>query len=191
MSAPDPSPRARPRQVLWLGSLLVVLAVVVWMQFFRTAGSDAGASKVMAEQTDTGKTVPLPTPQAVRLGDLDAVGTLSEVGRNPFTYGARPAPPAPPVRPVGIPSAPAMSLPVGPPVPQGPPPIALRLTGIAVVQDSGRPMVTLKDPVSNAVFQAFEGDIVDGRYRVVKVGGQSVVLSYLDGSGTRTISLGG
>ena len=84
-----------------------------------------------------------------------------------------------------------MPLPTGPPAPQGPPPIALRLTGITVVQDSGRPMVSLKDPVSNAVFQAFEGDIVDGRYRVVKVGGQSVVLSYLDGSGTRTISLGG
>ena len=52
-------------------------------------------------------------------------------------------------------------------------------------------MVSLKDPVSNALFQAFEGDIVDGRYRVVKVGDRSVVLSYVDGTGTRTISLGG
>lgn len=56
--------------------------------------------------------------------------------------------------------------------------------------DSGKVMVTLKDPVSGAIFQAFEGDVVDGRYRVVKVGLQSVVLAYPDGSGQRTIALG-
>ena len=52
-------------------------------------------------------------------------------------------------------------------------------------------MVTLKDPATSMVFQAFEGDIVDGRYRVIKVGLQSVTLSYVDGSGTRLLSLGG
>jgi hypothetical protein len=51
--------------------------------------------------------------------------------------------------------------------------------------------VTLKEPSTNGLYQAFEGDIVDGRFRVVRVGLQSVVLSYLDGSGTRTIPLGG
>jgi hypothetical protein len=52
-------------------------------------------------------------------------------------------------------------------------------------------VVTLRDPTSSALFQAVEGDVVDGRYRVVRVGAQSVVLSYLDGSGTRTVILGG
>ena len=52
-------------------------------------------------------------------------------------------------------------------------------------------MVTLKDPAGNAVFQAFEGDVVDGRYRIVKVGSQSVVVSYVDGSGQRTIGMTG
>jgi hypothetical protein len=52
-------------------------------------------------------------------------------------------------------------------------------------------MVTLIDPVGKGVFHAFEGDIVDGRYRVVKVGVQSVVLSYMDGTGQRTIAMGG
>jgi hypothetical protein len=120
---------------------------------------------------------------------LNAVSELGEVGRNPFTYGARPAPPPPPSRPGPPPGM--VSGPVAPPVPQGPPPIALKLTGITTAQQGDRPMVSLKDPVSNALFQAFEGDIVDGRYRVVKVGTQSVVLSYVDGTGTRTISLGG
>jgi hypothetical protein len=51
-------------------------------------------------------------------------------------------------------------------------------------------MVTLKDPTSGALLHAFEGDVVDGRYRIVKVGQQSVVVSYLDGSGSRTLGLG-
>ena len=50
-------------------------------------------------------------------------------------------------------------------------------------------MVTLKDPGTGGLFHAFEGDIVDGRYRVVKVGTQSVVVSYVDGSGMRTVGL--
>ncbi len=51
-------------------------------------------------------------------------------------------------------------------------------------------MVTLRD-ANGTVFQAFEGDVVDGRYRVIKIGVQSVVVSYVDGSGQRTIPLGG
>jgi hypothetical protein len=84
----------------------------------------------------------------------------------------------------------APALPATPPVPQGPPPIVLRLTALIVIPGSGRTMITLKDPGTGALFQAFEGDVVDGRYRVVKVGNQSVVLSYVDGSGARTVTLG-
>jgi hypothetical protein len=49
----------------------------------------------------------------------------------------------------------------------------------------------LKDPGSGAVFQALEGQIVDGRYRVVRIGQESVVLCYVDGTGQRTIPIGG
>jgi hypothetical protein len=52
-------------------------------------------------------------------------------------------------------------------------------------------VVTLKDPGTGALFHASEGDIVDGRYRLIKVGVQSAVVAYLDGSGQRTIALGG
>jgi hypothetical protein len=51
-------------------------------------------------------------------------------------------------------------------------------------------MVTLKDLTSGALLTGVEGDVLDGRFRVVKVGVQSVVLSYVDGTGTRTIPLG-
>ena len=189
MSTPTTSSPGRSRQAVWLALLLIVLGGVIWFQFFRTTGSIAPASNPVAARQDTAAT-PMPSPQVVRLAELEAVSELGEVGRNPFTYGARPAPPPPP-RPQGPPPAPMNLAPMAPPVPQGPPPIGLKLTGITTAQQNGRPMVSLKDPVSNALFQAFEGDIVDGRYRVVKVGDRSVVLSYVDGTGTRTISLGG
>jgi hypothetical protein len=173
----------------WLAALVVVLVGVVWYQFFRTTGPAAPASNPVGGRTDA-NTGPLPSPQVVRLDALTGVDAPGEAGRNPFAYGARPAPP-PPERIALPPSGPMAAPPMAPPVPQGPPPITLRLTGITTAEAGGRPMVSLKDPSSNALFQAFEGDIVDGRYRVVKVGTQSVVLSYVDGTGTRTISLGG
>jgi hypothetical protein len=67
----------------------------------------------------------------------------------------------------------------------------LRLVGIMTHPQNGRVMVTLKDPSGNAIWQAFEGEIVDGRYRVLKINVQSVVVAYTDGSGQRTLALGG
>jgi hypothetical protein len=130
---------------------------------------------------------PLPVPETVRLAELKDAPAFSEAGRDPFSFGARPAPPAPIARPAESAAPPA---PVIPPPPPGPPPIALRLIGITV-PPGAQPMVTLKDPVSGVSFDALEGQIVDGRYRVIKVGERSVVLSYVDGTGMRTITLGG
>ncbi len=181
---------ARSRQIVSLVALVVVLAGVIWFQFFRTAGSTPAASNPVTARNDRNATGPLPVPEVVRLADLKAKTPFSEAGRDPFSFGARPAPPAPPPE-----AQPAASMPPPPPVvatvPQGPPPIALKLIGVTVPPGTGRPMVTLKDPVSGASFEASEGQIVDGRYRVVKVGERSVVLSYVDGTGMRTVSLGG
>jgi len=52
-------------------------------------------------------------------------------------------------------------------------------------------MVTLRDPATGTLFQAFEGDVVDGRYRVLQIGVESATVSYVDGSGVRKLSLGG
>lgn len=190
MSVPSTTGRGGARQIVVLCVLAIVLAGVVWFQFFRTTGSAPTTSNTVAARVDPAAAPRVPAPQAVKLGDLDAVETLGESARNPFAFGTRIVPPAPPSAGAGAPPAfvPPPSMPV---LPQGPPPIGLKLTGFTIAPDSGRTLVILKDPVSNALFQAFEGDIVDGRYRVVKVGQQSVVLSYVDGSGTRTISLGG
>jgi hypothetical protein len=36
-----------------------------------------------------------------------------------------------------------------------------------------------------------EGDIIDGRYRIVRIGAESIELTYLDGRGRQTIRLSG
>jgi hypothetical protein len=106
------------------------------------------------------------------------------VSRNPFTFGRPPAPPTPPAPP------PQVFTPPAPPPPAWPPPIALKLVTIIDGPD-GRRQASLKDPASGSTFLAVEGAIVDGRYKVVKVAQQSVVVSYVDGSGQRTLTLGG
>jgi hypothetical protein len=182
-------PRSRParrRQLVILGGLVLALGAFAWWQWGTPAIAPRASSNRQVQAPATGRGAPR-LPEPLKLDALVAAPDTATVGRNPFGYGERPAPPAPP--PARPSAAPAM--PVLPPVPAGPPPIGVRLLGLTALPESGRVMATLRDPATGAVFQAFEGDIVDGRYRVVKVGVQSVILSYVDGSGSRTIPLGG
>lgn len=192
MSRLTPSTPERRRQYRLLAVLIIALAGVLayrlWPAGAGGPSSDAGNGPSAAANgaPASGQAGPVTLPKPVKLGTLETPPELEDAGRNPFTFGVRPPPPPPP-RPEAPPPAVAP-----PPVrPQGPPPIALKLVGVTVVPDGGRSLVTLKDTSGPGVYQAFEGDVVDGRYRVVKVGVQSVVVSYLDGSGTRTIPLGG
>jgi hypothetical protein len=41
------------------------------------------------------------------------------------------------------------------------------------------------------VFRALEGQVVDGRYRVVKIGEESLVIEYVNGTGRMTLPLRG
>jgi len=130
----------------------------------------------------------LPLPDPLKFAALSGEPADADAVRNPFAFGMRPPPPAPPR--LELPPPPVLP-PPPPPAPVGPPPIGLKLLGVFIHPTDKRTMVTLKDPAGSMIFQAFEGDIVDGRYRVVKVGLQSVVVSYVDGSGQRTIGLTG
>jgi hypothetical protein len=176
----------RRRAVLLLG---ILAALVVWVWW--PAGTGPGSPSQLQAAGGSGgpgPTVPLESialPERVHLDALGREAGPVRPGRNLFRFGARPVPPPPP--PV---SAPVPSAPLEPPRPTGPPPIPLRLSGRFEAPD-GRVIVTLKDPATGALFHATEGEIVDGRYRLIKVGAQSVVVSYVDGSGQRTIALGG
>lgn len=74
----------------------------------------------------------------------------------------------------------------------GPPPrpqIPVKFLGVA--EDPNRPGKLVSLSLNGAVVLAREGDVVDGRYRLVKVGLESIVMAYLDGQGQQTIRSGG
>jgi len=178
---PPPGPERR-RQLVLLAILAVVLAGALWYSWPRPPA----VSVPMASNPQTagapGSLGELPEPLK-----LDALGREEPapfVERNLFRFGQAPVPPPPP-------SVAAPPRPVQPPVAQvsGPPPIPLKLVGMWTAGDVR--WVSLADPATNATFQATEGMVVDGRYKLVTVQERSVVMTYLDGSGRRTIPLSG
>jgi hypothetical protein len=111
------------------------------------------------------------------------------VQRNLFRFKpkAPPPPPPAPVRPVQ-PVEPAA--PTGPPPPPPLAPIALKFIGIVEAPSHGEKIAILSDG-RNAPFYGKEGAIIEGRYRILKIGVESVELAYADGRGRQTIRLTG
>jgi hypothetical protein len=111
-------------------------------------------------------------------------GQLHESARDPFRFRPKPPPPAPRVQPpVQV---------FQPPVPQGPPPpppIPLKFFGVMTV--NGQRIASFIDERGNT-FSGKEGDVLEGRYRLLRINGQdSVDLAFLDGRGRQSIRLTG
>lgn len=112
----------------------------------------------------------------------------SDKERNPFRYQPKAAPPPP--RPVSMP-APTATEALRPPVPTGPPPlppIPLKFIGI-LERANGEKWAVLSD--GKVTMHGRDGDIVDGRYRIVKIGAESIELTYADGRGRQVVRLTG
>jgi hypothetical protein len=131
---------------------------------------------------------PQALPEPIKLKALETVSEANPGGRDPFGFGIPPRPPAPPppppvvVRPTPTPTP----TPVGPP-PR--PPVPVKFLGFA--EDPSRPGKLVSLSINGTVVIAREGDVVDGKYRLLKVGLESIVMSYLDGQGQTTIKQSG
>jgi hypothetical protein len=102
-------------------------------------------------------------------------------GRNIFSLFS-----APPAIPKAIASARQSPVNTGPPPPPPPPPINLRFYGYAA-ERGGQKQVFLLQGVD--IFIASEGDVVDRRYRVGKIGAASVQVEDLPYHNTQTLPL--
>jgi hypothetical protein len=60
---------------------------------------------------------------------------------------------------------------------------------MGIVEGSFGKVAVLSD--CKAVVKGAEGEIVDGRYRVLKIGVQSITMEHLDGRGQQVIPLNG
>jgi hypothetical protein len=103
--------------------------------------------------------------------------------RNPFRFKPKPPPP---------PSIPATAQPVAPEVAAGPveppPPPRIPLKYIGDMADPAAPgkrIAILSD--GRGAYYGREGDIIEGRYKVMRIGVESIELAYLDGRGRQTI----
>jgi hypothetical protein len=111
------------------------------------------------------------------------------LSRNPFRF--QPKAPPPPPETARVPSrqtSPQPDEPQVPPGPPPPPPIPLKFIG-TVEPKPGDKVAAFSD--CRYTFKGREGDVIDGRYRLVRIGVESVVMEYADGRGRTTIRLSG
>jgi hypothetical protein len=174
-----------PRQRLLLAALALLLGIVVWQRLGPAlggeggpgggaAGSAAGADSHVAE---------------LRVADLEPSPSQHETGRDPFRYGAPPPPPGPTpeeleaerqralaeaearARALAAQQAAAQA---APPAPQ-PPPVTLRYLGSFGTER--RRIAVFSD--GNAIYNALEGDVLEGKYIVHHIGLESVDVRFV------------
>ena len=187
----------RRRQLL-LAVLAVVLAVIVYYAWPGTSRQStpssnqraAGTSGAVRDRTARGA-APQPTTD-VHLEALEAERPKpGPTERNLFRFREKPPPPPPGAgRGTPAPDLPIITVPVGPPQPPPLPPINLKFLGF-VEQAAGKPKIAILSDGSGPPQYAKEGDVVLGRYRILKIGEESIEVAYADGRGRQTIRITG
>jgi hypothetical protein len=195
MATEPGAPRSnRPRP--WL-LVLLGIAIVAYLGTQMFSGGTADTSVSSTPRSTPGGS---PRGAPVNPEDLDVrIEALKgqeapRVGgdRNPFRFQPKP-PPLPP------PPPPQVTPPVQPPVntgPPPPPPIGNTVKFIGIVE-TGKVKIgafSLFDQTTRqctVTLPGREGEIIEGRYRVVRIGVESAVVEYVDGSGRATLPLNG
>lgn len=190
-STPPASGRPRPLLLILLG-LAVLALVVVKLMPSGSATPTRPASNQPGPAATTGQTAALnPKDLDVRVEDLQTDRPPpSGDSRNPFGFQPKAAPPPPDMPPPVMTAPPVTNVPPVDTTPRGdppPPPIPLKYLGI--VEGQGRKLAALSD--CKFTYTGEEGEIVDGRYRLVKIQTESVIMEYVDGRGRTTIRQSG
>ena len=176
----------RQREIALAVAAILLIAVVVWA----VQRSTAPPATPAPGGATTGGTQQPPSKHPVTEIDLDALKAQrsepEESDRNPFRFKPRPAPPPPAavIRQQQQQAAAAQAAAAGPAEPAPPPRIPLKYIG-EMSTKTGRRVAILSD--TRGVYYGGEGDIVEGRYRIEKIGVESIELAYLDGRGRQTI----
>ena len=179
------------RQVWLLGLLLAVLAVVGYRAWTATSATPAQTSNEAGAAASSAGRSGQATPQRpaapdVRLEALDGARPKPGGGdRNLFRFKPKAPPPAPPVERLPPPVAP---VPTGPPPPPPVPPIPLKFIG--TLERNGQKIAILSDATGHVAYGP-EGATIDGRYRIIRIGAESIELAYVDGRGRQTIRFTG
>jgi len=123
----------------------------------------------------------------VHLDALSADRQRPETRRNLFRFKEKPPPLPPPPPPPRVPTAAELAAAAAPPPPA---PITLKFIGYLDNDAAGKRVAFLSDG-RGAPLSGHEGDTVLGQYRILRIGAESIEMSYLDGRGRQTIRLSG
>ncbi len=177
----------RRRQLL-LAALVVVLAVLAYRMWPAPSAPAVPASNERGSVRTARTTAPAPSTIDVHLQALSAERAKPvSAERDLFRFKPKAAPPPPPRLTQPPPVAP---VPTGPPPPPPLPPIPYKFVGLVEVPGQSKRIAVLSDGRSAPVFGR-EGDIIEGRYRIVQIGAESIEMEYLDGRGRQRIRLSG
>lgn len=179
----------RRRQQILLALLLVVLAVAGYRAWTSTSAvplpAANGTSPAPAARRTTQQQAAATAPD-VRLEALDADRPRPGLAeRDLFRFKPKPPPPAP--KPIAQPVGPPVA--TGPPPPPPPPPIPYKFIGL-VESGPAKRLAVLSDGRGLPVYGR-EGDIIEGRFRIVRIGAESIEMEHIDGRGRQTIRLSG
>lgn len=173
------------------GGAIAVLVLAMWSLWPSTPAPSASAPVPAPRATQQSSRAGAATVAPVKLEALAAERQPpSDTTRNPFRYQPKAAPPPP--KPVAV-APPANgsaepAKPMPPPGPPTPPPIPLKFIGI-LERANGVKWAVLSD--GKVTMHGRDGDIIDGRYRIVKIGTESIELTYVDGRGRQVVRLTG
>ena len=182
---------AAERRTLWLaGALVLALATLVVVRSTGDATSAVAANQnpQPARPAASPASQPIALDAAkVNLAELERKRAgPADTGRNPFRFEPKASPSPPPSSTATNRSTP--ELPPAPTGPPPPPPIPLKFIGVVQKVDGTR-IAVLTD--GRRPHSGVEGQEIDGRYRILKIGTESIEIAYLDGRGRQTIRLTG
>ena len=184
------APKTR-RQLGLLAGLLVLLLVV--LAYNRDGDPVSATTPAPVRASGPGRASRAVDVELVRLDALTRARPEPQAGtRNPFRFGASAPPVSEPsmtTRPrTGAAAAPTLA----PPVPMGPPPpppITLKFIGVVEHAPSRMKLAVLSD--GRNIFYGKQGDTIEGRYRIERIGVESIEMAYIDGRGRQTLRLSG
>ncbi len=174
------------RRRLQIGIVAIGVLALLWLYL----GGETPTTPARAAAARAAQAAAPPPPPDVRLDDLAASAPpAGEVSRNPFAFGARAAV-APvrtgPAREPGPAPAPVVFTPPGPPPL---PPIPFKFIGL-VEGAAGARIAVLSDS-KGLVVHGGAGAIIDGRFRILAIGAETIDIAYADGRGRQTLRLTG
>jgi hypothetical protein len=181
-------PKRRRELALGIVALLVI-AVAAWSLLRRSANPMAANVPARTTAANTAPAGPKGPLSDVDLKALEAERPQpTDSTRNPFRFKPKPPPPPPPDAIIKQQqqkkaAEEAASRPVEPPPP---PRIPLKYIGdMTDPKNPSKRIAILSD--ARSTYYGREGEVVEGRYKILKIGVESIELAYLDGRGRQTI----